>query len=295
MNTTVRKNQNKKAILPILITIIISIIIISLLIISFQLLKNFYNNAFFDIFDNANTKSINIVKNAYNGLWSFDSVIEQEQLADIVGILDGNSDIGNKYFSINTPAFLSIRKASAYVDVTVASYISEDDIIEGSMYDESRLQVIIGKDLIEKYEIPNKSIIALITKDSRGFYNANNFYVSGIASFNDPIKDNKVYMPFSTFSRIGNITNTSLFTQMIEFDILNADNTDNAVAYIKENIDTNNFEIIKNTYKEQVFVKEDLNRLYKSMSLIFMIVGIFVILSLASLIIFWFRNSKVKR
>ena len=284
--------KDKKTILPSVVIIFIGMIVVFLVVFLLVFVRGYDDKLLSKLSINSNIESLTIFKNGYDNIFAFNGFIENDALLDVLSILNKNKDIKSIYSTIDLPAFLSIRKASVYIDMSSSEYLTENDIVDGRIYKEGQSEAVIGYDLAQKYNINKNTVVALITEDIKNIYNANNFFVTGIAKFNDDIKDSKLYISLDSLSSIikKSDNNEKTFTQKIDVIVDDKRNMEKVVYYIKENLNTNYFALKENNFKASIFTRESIKRTYTLVTSAFIIACILIVLSLIRIIIFGIKK-----
>ncbi len=249
-----------------------------------------------EIVSQNNIQSLSIQKNGYKNVFSFDGFIKNDELTNIYQILKQNNDIEILQSSIDFPAFLSIRKASVYVDMAFSEYLGSNDIIQGRMYNTSNNanEVVIGSSLAERYGIPNNSVVAIIVKDFDDVYSVTNLNVIGISHFeHDEAKNNKGYISHNKFREVMaiNIPSEEPFTQKIDIRVKEEADIKKVSDYIKENIDTNIFGLNEITERENILTEEIVKQSSKPIMAVFIIAIILTICSVMRILLFKIKNE----
>ncbi len=279
--------KDKKNILSSIVIIFISMIVVFLVV--FVFVRGYDDKLLSKLSIHSNIESLTIFKNGYDNIFSFNGFIENDALLDVFSILNKNKDIKSTYSTIDLPAFLSIRKASVYIDMSVSEYLTENDIVDGRIYKDGQSEAVIGYDLAQKYNIKKNTVVAVITEDTQNIYNANNFFVTGIAKFNDDIKDSKLYISLDLLSSLIKKSDKA-FTQKIDVIVDDKRNMEKVVYYIKENLNTNYFALKENNFKYPIFTRESIKRTYTLVTSAFIIACILIVLSLIRIIIFGIKK-----
>ena len=279
--------KDKKNILSSIVIIFISMIVVFLVV--FVFVRGYDDKLLSKLSIHSNIESLTIFKNGYDNIFSFNGFIENDALLDVFSILNKNKDIKSTYSTIDLPAFLSIRKASVYIDMSVSEYLTENDIVDGRIYKDGQSEAVIGYDLAQKYNIKKNTVVAVITEDTQNIYNANNFFVTGIAKFNGDIKDSKLYISLDLLSSLIKKSDKA-FTQKIDVIVDDKRNMEKVVYYIKENLNTNYFALKENNFKYPIFTRESIKRTYTLVTSAFIIACILIVLSLIRIIIFGIKK-----
>ncbi len=243
------------------------------------------------ITSSSNVESLTIQKNGYEDVFSFDGFIESYQLENLYSVLNKNDSIQSAWSSIDFPAFLSIRKASVYVDMSFSQEIGSDNIVEGRMYNinNNANEVVIGSGLSAKYGIPYNSVVAIVVKDFDNVYTVTNLYVSGISHFEgEESKNNKGYISQKKFKEIMaiNTPDEYIFTQRLNIVASEEADIKSMSDYIKNNIDTNLFSLKENLIKTNVVTEDIIKETSKSIMAVFMIAIILTICSIMRIMLF---------
>ncbi len=268
---------------------LLGLTVIILIIAAIIYTKNYQNKIMSELKAYENIESLSIQKNGYENVFSFDGFIEDDSLSDIYNVLNQSDDIESAWSSIDFPAFLSIRKASIYVDMMTSQELGSDNITQGRMYNDggSANEVVIGSTLSTKYGIPHNSIVAIIVKDFDDVYSVTNLYVSGISHFeNDESKNNKAYISPNKFKTIMAISNDYDIAQKINITIKDEGNISETLDYLYDNIDTNLFSINQRLIRDNIITDSVIKESSKLIMVVFMIAIILTICSIMRIMLF---------
>lgn len=270
---------------------IIAIAFISFIILSKVRINEYQDKIISELDTSSNIESLNLQKSGYQNVFSFDGFIQNDELLNIYSLLEQNSSIENVKSTIDFPAFLSIRKASVYIDMQVSDEISSDNIASGRMYNDSSVnnEIVIGSTLSSKYGIPHNSIVAIVVKDVHDVYSVTNMYVAGISHFEgDKAKNNKGYISQKKFEEIMGISNTrgGLFTQKIDVIVKPEASLSDVSEYIKASIDTSVFGLEENLIRENIFDENMVVQSAKPISKVFILATLLTICSIARIVLF---------
>ncbi len=267
----------------------IAIVFISFIILAKSRVNDYEEKIIAELDTSSNIESLNIQKNGYQNVFSFDGFIENDELLNIYSTLEQNSDIERLEASIDFPAFLSIRKASIFVDMQVSEEIGSEHIVSGRIYDDASVnhEIVIGSELSSKYDIPHNSIVALVVKDIDDVYSVTNMYVSGISHFEDDSeKNNMGYISQNKFKALMGITEDYPFTQKIDIIVHPEAAVSDVSDYLKENINMSLFNLEESMIRKNIFDEEMVKQSIKPTSKIFMLAILLTLCSIARLVLF---------
>lgn len=159
------------------------IVLYSFMIISYILILYFA----YSIYSKNNINTIKIVKlNSSDNTFLFNGIISNKEYI--------KSNINNSVVntSINFPALIVIRTGNTYS--RIYSYENNtlengnsilSNIIDGDIFDNSKREIVIGKNLAEYLNIKVNDVVSILARSSRGWLDTLYFTVSGIFDIED--------------------------------------------------------------------------------------------------------------